>query len=277
MIKSPLKWAGGKSKLLDIIYTTGYKYSNEYSRFVDVFAGSGVVALNSSIDKLWINDVNQDLIRLFLSIQNDKEQLFKKLQYLFSGEFNNSEDYLRLRDEFNEKKSNNTRLAALFVYLNKYGFNGLCRYNRAGLYNVPFGRPTRNPSSISIENFQSLSERMKNAEITNFSFEKVLSKCGKGDLVYCDPPYSPIKQKTNFTSYSGNEFGSDKQKLLVKEVVDAVNRGSVVIISNHKTKETLDLYKEAKKIITIEVGRSISRNGGDRKKVEEILAVYAKN
>ena len=274
--KSILKWPGGKSKVLGQIFDAIPEYKkNEYSRFVDVFAGSGVVVANASFAKTKLAaDINGDLTTLFSTLSNQYDQLELELESLFSGAYNNQESYTKLRDEFNTAECVGVRRAAVFVYLNKHAFNGVCRYNSKGKFNVPYGRPTANPT-LDKKSIKAFAETFNNTEIKNLSFEKILPLCGAGDIVYCDPPYSPLShQKSNFTSYAGNIFGPNEHALLAKLAHEAALRGAIVLISNHDTEETRELYKAASAFSSFDVRRSINSNGQGRNKVAELIAVF---
>jgi hypothetical protein len=129
-----LKWAGGKSKLTEQIQNL-FPFDIKGS-YVEPFAGSGVVALNTKANHHWINDINDDLVLLWKTVQSSPDDLIKECLPLFSKEYNTQEKYYELRDEFNNG-AKGIRRAALFIYLNRHCFNGLCRYNSKGKFNVP--------------------------------------------------------------------------------------------------------------------------------------------
>ena len=280
LVKSPLKWAGGKSKLVATIMKQ-IPEGATFNRFVDVFSGSGVVAVNAPerMPSVLLNDFNGDLALLFSCLKSDPRRaiLMAELGELFSGSYNTQEWFTAFRDEFNAKtiaKDQSERKAALFVYLNKHAFNGVCRYSAKGKFNVPYGRPKANPQ-LNLKEIENFSLRLGRAEITNDSFEQVLPKCSAGDCVYLDPPYSPVEgQTSNFTAYAGNAFGPAAQNELVRLAEEASHRGALVLISNHDTAGTRQLYRHADRLVELSVARSINSKGGERKKVAELIAVY---
>ena len=128
-----LKWAGGKFRMLDRLapHLQGQK-------LIEPFAGSGAVFLNLPFERYLIGDINPDLINLYEILKKDPIEFIDYCQNIFTPENNHQKYYLQFREEFNNEIAGRRR-AALFVYLNRHGFNGLCRYNKSGGFNVPFG------------------------------------------------------------------------------------------------------------------------------------------
>ena len=186
-------------------------------------------------------------------------------------ETNNAECYYQLREEFN-RSTDLFRRAVLFLYLNRHGYNGLCRYNLRGEFNVPFGR-YKKPYFPEAE-LRHFAEKAQNAEFYCESYEECMKRAGKNAVVYCDPPYAPLSATANFTAYHTNSFSLEQQEILAKKAEELMAKRIPVLISNHRTPLTLDWYKNATDTHTVKVRRSISRNGGTRKKVEELLALY---
>lgn len=161
--------------------------------------------------------------------------------------------------------------AKLFLYLNRHCFNGLCRYNSSGYYNVPFGK-YENPyfPEKEIIKFKELSENNE-IKLYNLGFQDFFKQLPKNVIVYCDPPYAPIN-KTSFTKYSKEDF-SESDQIKLRDSAISLDANSVVMISNHSTEFTIDLYKLADRIDYFDVKRFISANG-DRKNAKELIAVY---
>jgi len=179
--------------------------------------------------------------------------------------------YYELRSEFNTT-FDPYRKAVLFVYLNRHGFRGLCRYNRQGLFNVPFGWY---PSvQLPVEDMQKARERLVNCEIRAEDFRATLAEAGEGDTVYCDPPYLPISKSSCFTGYSSHGFTLEDHQDLVQCARAAVSRGATVAISNNITDATESLYPDAQ-VYRLSARRVIG-NGkpGSGRKLEELCAVY---
>lgn len=137
MSKPFLKWAGGKYKLAHFIET--HLPSPTRKRLIEPFAGSAAVSLSLEFESYLLNDTNADLIGLFQSLKNQKQEFIAYACSFFTAANNESGRYYELREQFNNSRDTVER-AALFVYLNRHAFNGLCRYNSKGGFNVPFGK-----------------------------------------------------------------------------------------------------------------------------------------
>jgi DNA adenine methylase len=160
----------------------------------------------------------------------------------------------------------------LFLYLNRHGYNGLCRYNKRGGYNVPFGR-YKHPYFPKLE-LQYFAKKAQRAIFKQGDFATAFQAIETNDVIYCDPPYSPINRTANFTAYAGNSFTDADQKRLVHCALQAKTQGIPTVISNHHVDFTKQLYKEADKKLFFQVQRSISQQGQGRVKVKEVLALY---
>lgn len=265
-MKPFLKWAGGKYKIIDRIL----KELPKGDLLVEPFAGSGAVFLNTDYDNYLIADVNADLINLYKLIQEEGRDFVKYASTLFLPKNNTEEAYYLFRDEFNGC-SNISRKSALFVYLNRHCFNGLCRYNSKGGFNVPFGRYV-NPifPEKEILNFH---EKSKRAIFEISDFRNTMNKATKNSVVYCDPPYAPLTLTSNFSSYTSGGFDLADQMALADSAKKLTSVGIPVIISNHDTQFTRDLYIDAK-IKGFNVQRFISSSANNRCKAPELIACY---
>ncbi len=264
--RPPLKWAGGKYRLIDRIKTQ----LPPGRRLIEPFVGAGVVFLNTDYETFQLNDVNSDLINLYEICFQTHTKFIRRARIYFAERYNNPETYYRLRRRFNQ--SNNQELrAVLFLYLNRHCYNGLCRYNSRGKFNVPFGR-YKKPYFPERE-ITHLAHKAKRATFTCADFVSAMDKARKGDVVYCDPPYVPLSPSANFTSYSANGFGEEEQRRLARMATKLANRNVTVVISNHDTKLTREIYAGAE-IHSFDVRRFISRDGANRANVREILAVF---
>ncbi len=268
MIRPFLKWPGGKFRLLDRILP---HCSTVPARFVEVFAGSCAVYLNVPAKEALVNDVNPDLIALYSCLQKEGEAFARFMQGFFTAENNSKENYLYLRSAFNAGRDARVR-AAIFLYLNRHGYNGLVRYNRKGLFNVPFGR-YKTPAfpAKALDDFLDKLAVTKTRFVCQ-DFRTVFAGLEKGDVVYCDPPYVPLSTTASFTTYSGTAFTAKDQEDLARLAEAAyTDRGATVLVSNHDTAHIRTLYKRAH-IIPFEVQRFISCK--ERKRAPELLAVF---
>ena len=268
-MRSPLKWAGGKKKVINdianLLPTKGRK------RLVEPFVGGGSVFLNLDFEEFLLIDMNQDLISLFNLIKSQPTQFISDASNFFDTDNNQPEKYYEFRRQFNQSTDSYER-SMLFLYLNRHGYNGLCRYNKSGGYNVPFGR-YKHPYFPQKE-LEFFSEKAQKATFMQGDFETAFSQLQTDDVVYCDPPYSPINRTSNFTAYAGNSFTDEDQQRLVSCAEIARSNNIPTLISNHYVDFTRELYKDATKSKLFQVQRSISQKGTGRIKVKEILALY---
>ena len=267
--KSPLKWAGGKKRIIDKINANLPVKGKK--RLIEPFVGGGSVFLNLEFEEYLLIDTNKDLISLFNFIKNEPGKLIQEAEQFFTGRHNEAERYYELRDKFNCSNDLYER-SLLFIYLNRHGYNGLCRYNQKGGFNVPFGKYKRPyfPRDELIE----FSKVAQKATFICGDFEDAFNQASKDDVVYCDPPYSPINRTANFTAYAGNKFTDDDQSRLVECALTAKERGVSTLISNHYTDFTKALYSKADKISLLSVQRNISCKGSVRGKSQEVMALY---
>lgn len=261
-----LKWAGNKYRLVKTIVPL----LPEGKRLVEPFTGSAAIFLNSDYKRALLAETNQDLINLYNKIKSDADGFIADSRKWFQNRYNDPDQYYRLRALFNETEDDYLK-ATLFIYLNRHGFNGLCRYNQRGAYNVPFGRYVK--PYFPEEQLYFFAEKAKRASLVCSSFEETMLKAKPGDVVYCDPPYVPISNTSNFTQYHHASFGEEAQHRLAELARELSRRGIPVVISNHDTPLTRTLYKNAS-CHYFSVQRSISCNGNKRIKVREVLAIH---
>lgn len=260
-----LKWAGNKYRILQRIQAL----LPPGRRLIEPFTGSGAVFLNMDYSQYLLADSNPDLISLFILLKADGEGFVRESKKLFTPTANSKEAYYERRSEFNETKDKQRR-AELFVYLNRHGYNGLCRYNSDGIFNVPFGRYSKVyfPESELL----AFSARSAQAEFVCEDFRAAMQRAVPGDVVYCDPPYVPLS-RAGFTSYGASSFGPPEQAALAEVALNLSARGVPVLISNHDVPPTQKYYEHAQ-VSSFEVRRSISCKGASRGKVSELLALY---
>ncbi len=263
-----LKWAGGKYALSDVIA----KMLPKGQRLVEPFVGAGSVFLNTDYEHYLLNDINQDLINLYRIIQLKPDSFIEDARQLFTPENNDADRYYQLRKEFNDCGDSYFR-SLVFLYMNRHGYNGLCRYNKSGGYNVPFGKYKRPYFPENELNF--FAEKSQKATFVCEGYRQTFARAKNDDVIYCDPPYVPLSKTASFTSYAGNGFGLDEQADLANAAEEVIVNNKVsVLISNHDTIWTRKIYEHASKIKQLKVSRTISQKGSSRKKVAELLALY---
>lgn len=266
-----VKWAGGKTQLLDRLHA----YMPEtYNNYFEPFIGGGSFFLNIAPKKATINDFNAELVCAYKCFQND--ELFESLKNeLKKHEVNHSEEYYyQIRSMDKEEGFLTLPIyvrAARMIYLNKSCFNGLYRVNSKGFFNVPSGRKKK-VVTFDEDNFDSLREYFRNNDIMilNGDFEDAVKNAKAGDFVYFDPPYDAIENKNSFTSYAKNDFGKDEQIRLAKLYKRLSDKGVFVMLSNHNTAFINELYKDFN-IHVVNAKRMINSKADGRGDVEEVI------
>jgi DNA adenine methylase len=241
-------------------------------RLVEPFLGSAAVALNLGFERNLLADSNPDVVGLYQCLEAAPESFVAECRRLFSPRTNTEEAYYRFRDEFNGTRDA-FRRACLFVYLNRHGYNGLCRYNSKGGFNVPFGK--YDAPYFPSEEFAHMTDLIARSDLRCADFRTVIAEAGNDDFVYCDPPYSPMSETANFTGYASGGFSHSDQLDLVAACTAASRRGATVVISNHDTPVTRELYSSATHLVELQVARLISCDGASRKKAAELLVVFS--
>lgn len=287
-LKSPIKWAGGKSKLMNKIqevYNNDFFWNSEKYIYIELFGGGGsswlFVLQNYRPKRVIVNDINPNVINLWRCIQNYPITLCGELEsivsnYLYFDWDGRKEFFLDLRKSFNEKKdlltgiNTDVRMAAEFLFLNKTCFNGLWRTNSKGEFNTPFGKPMnldREPNIYDKNNIMLLSNWIKGVEFICRDYKDVIGDDVDGDvLVYMDPPY-----RGTWTDYSKESFGEQEQIELSHYMKDLKDRGFYVIQSNSKCDD--GFFEEHYKEFEIKTLDGVQRNirPTAERKVQEIL------
>ncbi len=252
-LKPPLKWAGGKRWLLPHLIPLWEPW--RHRRLVEPLCGGLAVTLGLLPQKTLLNDVNTHLINFFRWLQKG---LIIDLPLA-----NNEEIYYSYRERFNELikagREDSREAAELFYYLNRTGYNGLCRFNQNGLFNVPFGRYKKINYRLDYTPYQEL---FRQWEFSSIDFEELI--LDEEDFIYADPPYD-----VDFTGYSQNGFSWDDQVRLVKWLN---KHPGPVVLSNQATERIIELYGDyGFEINYLDAPRKISCNG-DRTPAKEVLA-----
>lgn len=253
-LSPPLKWAGGKRWLLPEIQPLWSKHTTQ--RLVEPFVGGMAVALGLNPRCAFLNDANTHLINFYRWLQRG---LITDIDL-----HNDKTVYYNHRTRFNELArsgcSDSSESAQLFYYLNRTCFNGLCRFNSKGEFNVPFGSyPTIN----YVTDFTPYRHALDGWDFTTGDFSTIV--LAHDDFIYADPPYD-----VPFTTYSPGGFSWDDQLRLAEWL--AMHRGPVVT-SNQATERILDLYSSYHfDIRVLNAPRMISCTG-DRTPAKEMLAI----
>lgn len=270
-IRPFLKWPGGKYRLISRLKS----HLPQGSYLIEPFVGAGALFLNTQYQSVVLNDINPDLINVFQQLQNHGKKFIGDARKLFVSKNNQSTIYYRFRARFNQSNDLWER-ALLFLYMNRHGYNGLCRFNLKGGFNVPFGN-YRHPYFPEKE-LASFYQRSKLAKFYCQHYTLLLEQFLKHPeldkmVFYCDPPYAPLSKTANFTGYAAWRFTLEDQRELAKWAKKLKKGGATVLISNHDTPFTREIYRGAK-IQQFEVSRTISCQVNARHPVKEIIACY---
>ncbi len=267
-IRPFLKWPGGKYRLLSRIRGV----LRPGKRLIEPFAGSAAVSLNTDYDTYLLADTNPDLIGLYRQLLEEGSAFISYCRGFFDARNNTGETYYAYRDEFNETRDAR-RKSALFLYLNRHGYNGLCRYNAKGGFNTPFGRYDK--PYFPEKEMLAFIRRAPSITLQQAPFDVSMARARPGDVVYCDPPYIPLSETAHFTDYHTGGFTWKDQVRLADLACELAANQVQIVVSNHDTRHIRDLYTGRKaKISCFNVRRTISRDGKNRGEVGELLAVF---
>ncbi len=215
-----LKWACGKTALLEVLLSAAPR---EFHVYYEPFLGGGALFFalyrQGRIRQAVLGDINRELIDAYRALQTDVEAVIRVLdQYPYSEAF-----YYTLREVDPWSLPLAERVARM-IYLNKTCYNGLYRVNRAGKFNVPFGR-YKNPNYKDFANLRAVARALQHARLVCASFEEVVADAQAGDFVYFDPPYHPLSRTARFTEYARGGFGREDQEKLAEVFRELASRG----------------------------------------------------
>src|SRR5580704_2320813 len=203
-IRPFLKWAGSKFNCLNEIISS----LPPGQRLIEPFAGSGVVFMNTHYSSYILAESNPDLIHIFTTLQEQGESFIDYCQQYFHPETNCKEQYYQKRNDFNQL-NHSSQKSAFFLYLNRHGYNGLCRYNSKGIYNVPFGLYTK--PYFPREEMLLFHKKSNQAQFIQDDFRNTFKLARPGDVIYCDPPYVPLSKKSQPLPYTQKQFSEEDQ------------------------------------------------------------------
>jgi len=262
-----LKSAGGKRSLIQTIIST-FPPDYEDRAYHEPFLGGGAVFFTVKPRNGTVNDVNPRLTNFYRIVRDSPDALIEAA----SKHPYNRETYYRLRDRFNEGRLSPVEDAALLLYLNKTGYNGLYRVNSRGRYNVPFGT-YKNPTIVNVEDIHAASEALSRVELRCEDFSYLLDAAHEGDLIYLDPPYEPLSKTSNFNTYSPTGFPWSEQVRLSETVHELDARGVLFTLSN--SEPVKKLYK-GYRVCVVHANRSINTKTTARGPVREIIVTNIK-
>ena len=262
-----VKWAGGKRQLIEQFKPF---FPKNIERYFEPFVGGGAVAFHIiksyNPKQIIISDINEELINCYGIIKDNVEALIKSLK---SHKANHSKEYYYKVRASDPKQLSNLERASRFIYLNKTCFNGLYRVNSKGQFNVPIGSYV-NPTIVFEKNLREISELLKDIKIKVMSFDKVTEYAKKGDFIYFDPPYYPLKKGKNFTTYTKEVFLEKEQEKLADVFKQLDKKGCQVMLSNSDSEFIKGLYK-GYRIDIVKAKRMINCDAKGRGAINEVV------
>tara|TARA_B110000014_G_scaffold18839_1_gene12256 strand:- start:179 stop:1039 length:861 start_codon:yes stop_codon:yes gene_type:complete len=266
-----VKWAGGKRQLMSELEKN---FPIKFGTYLEPFLGGGAVmfdllAKNSNL-KCNVSDLNSDLVLAYVTIRDRLGRLIESLENHSKNYHKDSTGYYY--EVRKQEPKNQIEKVSRLLFLNKTCFNGLYRVNSKGKFNVPLGRYT-NPNIVNKENLETVSKALQSEKIkiSCRDFESVISDAKKGDFVYFDPPYQPVSDTANFTSYTHRDFTEDDLERLADLANQLNSKGCKVILSNSNSKTVKKLFSSEWKIKEIKANRAINSNSQKRTGHKEII------
>ena len=268
-----IKWAGGKRQLLPEI---NKRLPKSYGKYYEPFFGGGALFFDLSPKKAVINDFNSQLINMYTQIKNVPDEVIQHLSKLqtayntYSSDEERTAYYFEKRTAFNQFITANTytsESAALFIFLNKAGYNGLYRVNSDGLFNVPCAH-RKILKAFESDNIYEVSKLLKDCIIKNGDFEKACKNVKAGDFVFFDSPYYDT-----FDTYQAGGFSEEDHIRLANLFAKLSDIGAYCILTNNDCDFIKGLYKSYN-IDVVSVKRMISCDGSNRTGQEVIITNF---
>jgi len=260
-----VKWAGGKRQLIPAI---AQHLPKEFGTYFEPFLGGGAVLFHILSEnpgkKCTVSDLNSDLVLAYVTIRDRIDELISSLKIHSKNYFKDSKSYYyKIRDTSPRSQVEKT---SRLIFLNRTCFNGLYRVNSKGKFNVPLGRYT-NPNIVNEENLRSVSHFLysNKIKISCRDFGAVLDDSKRDDFVYFDPPYQPVSNTANFTSYTSRDFGETDLRRLVELCFTLDSKGCKVMLSNSNSDKVIAHFEKTKwKIVQTRANRAINSNSKKR-------------
>ena len=266
-----VKWAGGKRQLMSELEKN---FPTKFGTYLEPFLGGGAVMFDLLTKehnlKCNVSDLNSDLVLSYVTIRDRLEKLIESLENHSKNYHKDSTGYYY--EVRNQEPKNQIEKVSRLLFLNKTCFNGLYRVNSKGKFNVPLGRYT-NPNIVNKENLQAVSKTLQSdkIKISCRDFSSIIKDAKKGDFVYFDPPYQPVSDTANFTSYTHRDFTEDDLERLADLANQLNSKGCNVMLSNSNSKTVKKLFSSGWKIKEIKANRAINSNSQKRTGHKEII------
>ena len=265
-----LKWAGGKTQLLDQ-FVGLYPVAGSFKRYIEPFVGSGAVffQIKALLDppSAILADGNEELINVYKAVRDDVEGLIRTLRKHKAA---HCRDYYYTVRAKRGSQLTGTARAARLIYLNKTCYNGLYRVNSRGEFNVPMGAYA-DPAILNEENLRQASAALRRVRLEVADFTRVLSIARRGDFIYFDPPYHPISETAYFTSYTEKSFKTEDQRRLAQLYRALDKKGCLLMLSNSETPLVRELYQDRYRIQIVSARRNINSRADKRGRIPEIV------
>jgi len=291
-----LKWAGGKTQMLEQInnFLPQQLFNGSIKKYIEPFIGGGAVffkiAHEYKIEKLFISDINIELITAYKTIQYNVNDLIRFLTDIENGYLSLNEDrreefFYQIRTQFNLRKtlmdfqnynSDWIEMTGQIIFLNKTCYNGLFRVNSKGEFNVPFGK-YKNPTICDSSNLKVVAEILQNTEIYHRDFSEYENLIDSNTFIYFDPPYRPLSKSSNFTAYSQQIFDDSEQMRLRDFFKSLDKKGAFLLLSNSDPKnqdvedDFFDTAYSDYRIERVKASRAINSNSLKRTTINELL------
>lgn len=261
-----LKWPGGKRWLFAKLAPL---FKVECDRFVEPFAGSAAAFFALQPRKALLSDKNEDLVECYRAVKHDPGAVWRRMKAHHRCHARDPGYYYRIRDSAPRSRVGR---AARFIYLNRTCFNGIYRVNLDGVFNVPKG--SKDTVIFPDDNFQKISDILRNAKIKSSDFEETLSVCGRGDLVFVDPPYTVKHNMNGFVKYNEKIFSWSDQVRLSGAILAAARRGARVILTNAAHESVESLYCGSGELNFISRQSVMAANSEKRSSVDEMVVLF---
>lgn len=230
---------------------------------MEPFLGSGAIFFSLGIEKAVLNDVNKELIETYTVIRDNWLAVQEALE--IHQRLHSAEHFYRVRADC---PSTVEARAARFIYLNRTCFNGLYRVNIQGKFNVPMG--TKMSVVLDTDDFEALSRVLRDVELSSVDFAEVVRRCGSGDFIFADPPYTVKHNNNGFVKYNERLFSWADQERLKESLAGAAQRGAIVVISNADHPSIRELYRDFN-IEILERQSVMASDASRRKPTTEVL------
>lgn len=262
-----LKWAGGKTQLLDELLP---KVPKKYGRYIEPFIGGGALFFALSPKQGVIADSNPELVNLYQAVASNVDDVIANLR-----QYENTEEFFYATRSLDWTKLLPAQAAARTLFLNRTCFNGLYRVNKNGQFNVPFGR-YKNPKILDEASLRNASLLLRDTIILNGDYKEILrTNAASGDFVFLDPPYLPVSAYADFKRYTKEQFYEEDHVELATEVHRLHELGCHVVLTNSNHPLVHEQYRKFE-ISLIQTKRHISCRGAGRKGEDVVVNIPPK-